>query len=82
MTSTTPLATAVAVLRDVPRSVDACRSASDASVMEWLRLAGEAKKIADVLVAVAAGEMHGGLTRHSAGRGSRDGKVLALRKSW
>ena len=57
MTSTTPLATAVAVLRDVPRSVEACRSASDASVMEWLRLAGEARKIADAWVAVAAGEM-------------------------
>ncbi|MGB3911708.1 MAG: DUF222 domain-containing protein [Pseudolysinimonas sp.] len=57
MTSTAALATAVAVLRDVPRSVSACRSASDASVMEWLRLAGEARKIADAHLALAAGEM-------------------------
>lgn len=57
MTSTAALAAAVAVLRDVPRSVDDCRSASDASVMEWLRLAGEAKKLADAHLALAAGEM-------------------------
>lgn len=57
MTSTEALATAVAVLRDVPRSVASCRSASDASVMEWLRLAGEAKKIADAHLALAAGEL-------------------------
>jgi hypothetical protein len=57
MTTTAALATAVAVLRDVPRSVSVCRSASDASVMEWLRLAGEAKKIADAHLALAAGEM-------------------------
>jgi hypothetical protein len=57
MTSTAALATAVAVLRDVPRSVSACRAASDASVIEWLRLAGEAKKLADAHLALAAGEM-------------------------
>jgi hypothetical protein len=57
MTSTAALATAVAVLRDVPRSVSACREASDAGVMEWLRLAGEAKKIADAHLALAAGEL-------------------------
>ena len=57
MTSTTALATAVAALRGVPRSVDACRAASDASVMEWLRLAGEAKKLADAHLALAAGEL-------------------------
>jgi hypothetical protein len=57
MTSTTALATAVAVLRDVPRSVSACREASDASVLEWMRLAGEARRIADAHLALAAGEM-------------------------
>jgi hypothetical protein len=57
MTSTAVLASAVAVLRDVPRSVLSCRAASDASLMEWLRLAGEARKLADALVAVAAGEI-------------------------
>ena len=57
MTSTTALAAAVAVLRDVPRSVSVCRAASDASVMEWLRLAGEARKLADAHLALAAGEM-------------------------
>jgi hypothetical protein len=57
MTSTAALASAVAVLRDVPRSVSSCRAASDASLMEWLRLAGEARKLADALVAVAAGEI-------------------------
>jgi hypothetical protein len=57
MTSTVALATAVAVLRDVPRSVSVCRAASDASVIEWLRLAGEAKKLADAHLALAAGEM-------------------------
>ncbi|MGB3911036.1 MAG: DUF222 domain-containing protein [Pseudolysinimonas sp.] len=57
MTSTAALATAVAVLRDVPRSVSACRAASDASVMEWLRLAGEARRLADAHLALAAGEL-------------------------
>jgi hypothetical protein len=57
MTSTVALAAAVAVLRDVPRSVAACRAASDASVVEWMRLAGEARKIADAHLALAAGEM-------------------------
>jgi hypothetical protein len=57
MTSTAALASAVAVLRDVPRSVSACREASDASVLEWMRLAGEARKIADAHLALAAGEM-------------------------
>ena len=57
MTSTDALAAAVAALRDVPRSVAACREASDASVMEWLRLAGEAKKLADAHLALAAGEL-------------------------
>jgi hypothetical protein len=57
MTSTAALATAVAVLRDVPRSVSACREASDAGLMEWLRLAGEARKLADAHLALAAGEM-------------------------
>ncbi|GHF11719.1 HNH endonuclease signature motif containing protein [Pseudolysinimonas yzui] len=57
MTSTSALATAVAVLRDVPRSVSSCRAASDASVMEWLRLAGEAKALADAHLALAAGEL-------------------------
>jgi hypothetical protein len=57
MTSTDALAAAVAVLRGVPRSVSVCRSASDASVLEWLRLAGEAKKLADAHLALAAGEL-------------------------
>jgi hypothetical protein len=57
MTSTVALAAAVAVLRDVPRSVSACRAASDASVLEWMRLAGEARRIADAHLALAAGEM-------------------------
>ncbi len=57
MTSTTALATAVAALRDVPRSVSGCRAASDAALMEWLRLAGEARKLADAQVALAAGEL-------------------------
>lgn len=57
MTSTTALATAVAALRDVPRSVSSCRGASDAALMEWLRLAGEAKKLADAHLALAAGEL-------------------------
>ncbi|GHF24493.1 HNH endonuclease signature motif containing protein [Pseudolysinimonas yzui] len=57
MTSTSALAAAVAVLRDVPRSVSSCRAASDASVMEWLRLAGEAKALADAHLALAAGEL-------------------------
>src|SRR5215207_334037 len=57
MTSTAALAAAVAVLRDVPRSVGACRAASDASVMEWLRLAGEARRLADAHLALAAGEL-------------------------
>jgi hypothetical protein len=57
MTSTTALATAVAALRDVPRSVAGCRAASDAALMEWLRLAGEARKLADAHVALVAGEV-------------------------
>jgi hypothetical protein len=57
MTSTVALAAAVAVLRDVPRSVSACRAALDASVLEWMRLAGEARRIADAHLALAAGEM-------------------------
>ncbi|WP_309714016.1 DUF222 domain-containing protein [Pseudolysinimonas sp.] len=57
MTSTTALATAVAALRDAPRSVGACHAASDAALMEWLRLAGEARKLADAHVALAAGEL-------------------------
>jgi hypothetical protein len=57
MTSTADLAAAVAVLRGVPRSVAVCRSASDASVVEWVRLAGEAKQLAEAHLALAAGEL-------------------------
>jgi hypothetical protein len=57
MTSTATLATAVAVLRDVPRSVSSCRAASDAALMESLRLAGEARRLADAHVALVAGEI-------------------------
>jgi hypothetical protein len=57
MTSTADLAAAVAVLRGVPRSVSACRAASDASVVEWVRLAGEAKQLAEAHLALAAGEL-------------------------
>jgi hypothetical protein len=55
--TTSTLATAVAVLRDVPRSVASYQSASDVALMELARLAGQAKKIADAHLALAAGEV-------------------------
>lgn len=52
---TTSLATAVQSLRDVPRRGH--REAGDAALTELIRLAGEARRLADLHLALATGEL-------------------------
>jgi hypothetical protein len=64
---TPTLATAVQALRDVPRS--GYRGAGDAALLELTRLAGEARRLADLHLALATGELARRSSRESGSSG-------------